>query len=242
MLLVDGKPAGTAIAGGNGTFSSPLGLPELPPGRYAVTASCGTELVTAVDLVVSTVVNPETTTLGRADPVHPLGGGPPHPPVHPRSPPWLNGTRPAPRCPTRGGAVLVAATTVARGCRARGPASAAGAVDVDAVINGKAVSSGNDRHPVRLEPDTPMKVELTVRNRGTKPVSVRTVRLEGRAVGLAFFAYDTSVGVQVAGGCDRAPHLPARPRRAQGPGRRPHPRQDLRCSTADRHVMASQMP
>jgi hypothetical protein len=41
---------------------------------------------------------------------------------------------------------------------------------------------------------------MAVTNRGAAPATVRGVRLEGRALGLAFFAYDVSVGIEVAPG------------------------------------------
>jgi hypothetical protein len=52
----------------------------------------------------------------------------------------------------------------------------------------------------RLDPDGPADIALRVRNNGDREVDVRTVRLTGTALGLTFFAYDTSVALTVPPG------------------------------------------
>ena len=49
----------------------------------------------------------------------------------------------------------------------------------------------------RLDPDRPTSIELEVRNDGDETIQIRTVRLSGTALGLTFFAYDTSVALSV---------------------------------------------
>jgi len=57
-----------------------------------------------------------------------------------------------------------------------------------------------DGKELRLDPARPVRIDLTVRNRGSAETQVRTVRLSGTALGLTFFAYDTSVALTVPAG------------------------------------------
>ncbi len=77
------------------------------------------------------------------------------------------------------------------------PATAAGAVEVTAQIDGRAFSDGTETDPIRLDPKRDSVLSVEVTNRGSQPITVRIVRLEGRVVGLSFFAYDTAVGLTV---------------------------------------------
>lgn len=96
------------------------------------------------------------------------------------------------------GAALVVAvpTLIAAGA----PAGAAATVTLQATIDGNAVGASSDTHPIKLSPKTPPTLAVEVTNAGSQPVNVRTVRLEGRVMGLTFFAYDTAVGMTVAPG------------------------------------------
>lgn len=82
-----------------------------------------------------------------------------------------------------------------------GAASSAGAqVVVDAEIDGNPLVSSTETDPIELDPNAESVLAVMVDNRGEGPVTVRTVRLEGRVVGLTFFAYDTAVGLTVEPG------------------------------------------
>jgi hypothetical protein len=76
------------------------------------------------------------------------------------------------------------------------PAVADDNLQLDTRINGKALTGKQ----FTLDPDRPAEVELAVRNPGAEPVQIRTVRLSGTALGLTFFAYDTSVALTVPPG------------------------------------------
>ena len=77
------------------------------------------------------------------------------------------------------------------------PAAAdASALEVRAGVDGKPAAGSSDSHPVRLDPTKPVRLDLQVTNGGPRPLEVRTVRVEGRVAGLAFFAYDTSVRIR----------------------------------------------
>ena len=97
--------------------------------------------------------------------------------------------------------VLVA---LALGLGLLGPVSAAsaasaasGSVTVKASIDGHAVAG---KSSVKLKPSSAAQVGVTITNGTDRSVSIRTVRLEGRVIGLVFYAYDTSVVVDLAPG------------------------------------------
>lgn len=62
-IEVAGAPAGETQAGQDGRFSAPLQLPVVAPGRLEVTARCGPTLLTTVDIVLASRVDPGTSTL-----------------------------------------------------------------------------------------------------------------------------------------------------------------------------------
>ncbi len=79
-------------------------------------------------------------------------------------------------------------------------ADATGPVAVTAQIDGRPLAASTETRPIRLDPKRESVLSVEVVNRGGRAVSVRTVRLEGRVIGLAFFAYDTAVGLTVPAG------------------------------------------
>jgi hypothetical protein len=94
---------------------------------------------------------------------------------------------------------LIVVSIIAGGVRGA-PADARQGITLGAALDGTDVRESGDHDPIDLDPDGTVAVHVTVRNDTSQPVLVRTVRLDGRVLGLTFFAYDTRVGLQVAPG------------------------------------------
>jgi hypothetical protein len=102
---------------------------------------------------------------------------------------------------TRRARVLAITAVLATLLLTTGPqAHAADTVELVAAIDGRPVSESTESRPIRLDPKRPAALRLQVRNTGTAPVTIRTVRLRGEVMALTFFAYDTSVEIEVAPG------------------------------------------
>lgn len=69
-----------------------------------------------------------------------------------------------------------------------------------AEVDGVPVATSTESRPIRLVPRRQATLSVEVTNDTTKPLDIRIVRLEGKVVGLTFFAYDTAVGLTVAPG------------------------------------------
>ncbi len=69
-------------------------------------------------------------------------------------------------------------------------------VHLEVRINGTALAGGR----FGLDPRRPATISVAVRNDGDAPAEVRTVRMTGTALALTFFAYETSVVLDVAPG------------------------------------------
>jgi hypothetical protein len=69
-----------------------------------------------------------------------------------------------------------------------------------ATVDGRDVRSIDANEPVRLVPRDGAEVTVAVTNRGTAPVDVRNVRLDGQVLGLTFFSYTTRVDLTVPPG------------------------------------------
>jgi hypothetical protein len=81
------------------------------------------------------------------------------------------------------------------------PSAAQGqGVSVRASIDERAVEDSTESRPIRLAPKEPSLLSVEVDNRAGRAVTIKTVRLEGKVVGLTFFAYDTAVGFPLAAG------------------------------------------
>ena len=204
-LTVGDRNVGTTAADGAGRFETPLVLPDLPVGHYQVVARCGPVLSTHLDLVLVSRVDPATSTMivlvffvlaGLALLRRQLIADA----IRPRWSPLMYGSRSG-----RGSGLarrVVVALAVGLGLTGAWAvlaptAVAAPAVTLHASVDGRAVAEGTERHPLRLEPDHPTVLVLTVGNDGDQPVSVNAVRLSGQVLGLTFFAYDTSVRFDV---------------------------------------------
>jgi hypothetical protein len=79
------------------------------------------------------------------------------------------------------------------------PASAAN-VEFRAKLNGRDESTIDQNEPLRLYPDRLVRVDLSVTNRATEPVTVRSANLNGRVMGLTFFAFETRIDLVVPPG------------------------------------------
>ncbi len=81
------------------------------------------------------------------------------------------------------------------------PASAAGgALAVQATVGGASLKDAGANSPIALRPTDTTVVAVTVTNNGSNPVEVRSVRLNARVLGLAFFSYTTRVDLVLAPG------------------------------------------
>lgn len=73
-------------------------------------------------------------------------------------------------------------------------------VRVAATIDDAPVGRSTESRPIRLSPRRQATLSVEVTNDSAEPLDVRIVRLEGKVVGLTFFAYDTAVGLRVGPG------------------------------------------
>lgn len=81
--------------------------------------------------------------------------------------------------------------------------SGGNAVDVEAVVNGFAVSESSPGDPIKLGSDQATELELTMRNVSDTPQTVRYVRFEGQVIDMIFLTYDTAVSVELEPGESR---------------------------------------
>ena len=64
-----------------------------------------------------------------------------------------------------------------------------------ASIDGHDVRSANRSAPLELGASDQARVEINLDNRGTSEIRVRSVRIEGRVIGMAFFSYTTRLDI-----------------------------------------------
>lgn len=99
------------------------------------------------------------------------------------------------------GGALAAAAAVLLVCAA--PAAGATSepgVDVGVTLDGRPAQDHDATDPLPLRPDRELDVTVEVTNRGDAPLEVRSVRLDGRVLGITFVDYDTRVDAVVAPG------------------------------------------
>jgi hypothetical protein len=78
------------------------------------------------------------------------------------------------------------------------PAGAAPpSVRLTATIASTPAAEATERHPVALDPGEAVQLQVRIDNDTGDDLSVRSVRVEGRVMGLTFFSYDTRVGIEV---------------------------------------------
>jgi hypothetical protein len=97
--------------------------------------------------------------------------------------------------------VLLFAALVAIGLLpGRASAQTTETVELTATIAGRDVADADSEHPIPLEPREEIPLELTILNNSDETVSVRYVRLEGKALGLTFLTYDLGLRTTLAPG------------------------------------------
>lgn len=96
-----------------------------------------------------------------------------------------------------GAMLAIAASTVLPTALAR---AADHPLTVTATVAGASVKDAGSNSPIALRPNDTTVVSVAVTNTGSAPVEVRSVRLSGRVLGLAFFSYTTRVDLTVAPG------------------------------------------
>lgn len=62
-LEIDGKQVGETIAKSDGTFSTPIAVPDVDPGRLEVVAHCGPAITTQLDVVLASTVSNNSSML-----------------------------------------------------------------------------------------------------------------------------------------------------------------------------------
>ncbi|CAM4514578.1 hypothetical protein NONI108955_39795 [Nocardia ninae] len=84
------------------------------------------------------------------------------------------------------------------------PAAQAGAkpdgVDMSANFDGRDIAGTSVEKPLRLEPDSTVRVAIELTNNTSEPLEIRHVDLAGRVLGLSFFSYSTAVELTIAPG------------------------------------------
>ena len=99
-----------------------------------------------------------------------------------------------------GSAVSVLAMSVALLLPAAPASAASGDLDVQTSVGGASLRDAGANSPIELRPTDSTVVTVRVTNKGSGPVEVRSVRLNARVLGLAFFSYTTRVDLTVAPG------------------------------------------
>ena len=66
-------------------------------------------------------------------------------------------------------------------------------LSITGTIDGHDIHKGGSDNPIKLDPKKLIPVDITIRNLGDQPESIRYVRLEGKALGLTFLTYDLGV-------------------------------------------------
>ncbi|MFD6161556.1 hypothetical protein ACFWF7_09040 [Nocardia sp. NPDC060256] len=73
-------------------------------------------------------------------------------------------------------------------------------VDMAANIDGRDIAGTSVDRPLRLVPDSTIRIAIELTNNTTDPLEIRHVDLAGHVLGLGFFSYSTAVELTVAPG------------------------------------------
>jgi hypothetical protein len=93
---------------------------------------------------------------------------------------------------------LLAASTVLGG--AATTVHAEDDLTIEGFVDDAPLAGSDSNDPIVVEPDSSATLSVDVTNLGGEPVDLSRVRLEGRALGVVFVAYDTSVDAVAAPG------------------------------------------
>ncbi len=69
-----------------------------------------------------------------------------------------------------------------------------------ATIDGNRVDYATPSAPIKLGASDQARIEVYLDNRGTSPIDVRSVRIDGRVIGMAFFSYTTRLDIALPAG------------------------------------------
>lgn len=67
-------------------------------------------------------------------------------------------------------------------------------------VDGRDVGTATNNNPMPLHPDRGARIALSVDNAGPSEVTVRSIRLDGRVMGLTFFSFTSRIDLAVAPG------------------------------------------
>jgi hypothetical protein len=84
-----------------------------------------------------------------------------------------------------------------------GSAHAASGVSVSARIGGNSLSAATNSNALKLQPGARPIVSVHVTNNTSKAISIRSIRIEGKVMGLAFFSYQTGLTTRIGSNDDR---------------------------------------
>jgi hypothetical protein len=95
-------------------------------------------------------------------------------------------------------AIAAGLTVLLAAMASAGPAFAADdQLPWTATIDDRNVEQSTADAAIPLRPADGVRLTINIQNTGTKPVSVRALRLEGRVIGLSFFSFTTQLGLTV---------------------------------------------
>jgi hypothetical protein len=104
--------------------------------------------------------------------------------------------------------LLVALTTVTLLTPGVASAGAADSVQLESTVNGRPVEGATGNDPIRLIPDEPTTIGVTVTNDGSEDLRVERVRMAGTSLGLTLITYDIPVPLDVPAGEERQVDIP----------------------------------
>lgn len=99
-------------------------------------------------------------------------------------------------------AALLAGAQSAHGAAGSQDTDVSTTLQWDATINGRPVGEIDANEPLRLEPAAGARLDLTLTNSSGQEVSVRSVRLDGKVMGLTMYNFTTRIDLLLAPGAE----------------------------------------
>ena len=81
-------------------------------------------------------------------------------------------------------------------------------VQIQSTVNGRPVEGATGNDPIRLLPDEPTTIGVTVNNDGSEVLRIERVRMSGTSLGLTLITYDIPVPLDVPAGESRQVDIP----------------------------------